>query len=329
MPIVNCIETRNAILNNDPIADTLHVIAVVSNPCQYKRRYFLAREFTKRMELEKNVTLYIVELAYGDQSFHVTEETNPRHLQLRATVPLWHKENMINVGVAKLLPADWKAFAWIDADIEFESTTWALDTLKVLNGTRDIVQLFSYSVDMDNKNNSMLLQEGIGFKYSNNNTKIHWDTLNTTIQKGHPGYAWAISRSAYECIGGLYEDHIIGGGDVIMAFASLFKCSFPYTKVASADHKQSVLDFETKAKKLHLGYIPGVIYHYFHGSRVNRRYDQRHEILLNNNYSPSLHLTKNADGILIPTDKCPKSLLDAIMTHFGERNEDEGFTVVP
>jgi hypothetical protein len=320
-------ETRNAILNNDPIADTLHVIAVVSNPCEYKRRYFLAHEFIKRMELEKNVTLYIIELAYGDQTFHVTEESNPRHLQLRTTVPLWHKENMINVGVAKLLPPDWKAFAWIDADVEFESTTWALDTLKVLNGTRDIVQLFSYSVDMDNKQNAILLQEGIGFKYSNNHTRIHWDTLNTTIQKAHPGYTWAISRSAYECIGGLYEYHIIGGGDLTMALSCLFKCSFPYNKVGSTDHKQSILDFETKAKKLHLGYIPGVIYHYFHGSKANRIYIERHDILFKNNYSPSLHLTKNADGILIPTDKCPQAILDGIMMYFSERNEDEGFTV--
>jgi hypothetical protein len=325
MPIVNCIETRKAILNNDPISDTLHVIVVVSNPCQYKRRYFLAREFIQRMELEKNVTLYIVELAYGDQGFHLTEEANPRHLQLRASVPLWHKENMINVGVAKLLPPDWKAFAWIDADIEFESTTWAIDTLKVLNGTRDIVQIFSYSVDMNNKNNGLLLREGIGFKYCNNHTRIHWDALNTTMQKGHPGYAWAISRAAYDSIGGLYENNIIGGGDNIMVFSCLFKFSYPYTQLGSNDHRASVLEFETRAKKLNLGYIPGVIYHYFHGSILNRKYTERHEILLNNNYSPSLHLTKNTDGILIPTDKCPQSLLDGIMTYFSERNEDEDF----
>jgi hypothetical protein len=132
-------EIRNAILNNEPLDTTLHVIAVISNPCQFARRYILAREFVKRMENEQNIRLYFVELAYGDQQFYLTEKHNPRHLQLRATTPLWHKENMINLGVKKLLPVGWKAFAWIDADIEFESITWASDTLKVLNGCRDVV----------------------------------------------------------------------------------------------------------------------------------------------------------------------------------------------
>jgi hypothetical protein len=90
--------------------------------------------------------LYIVELAYGNQSFQVTKSNNTRHLQIRTnTAPLWHKENMINMAVQHLLPDSWKAFAWIDADIEFDSSSWALDTLKILNGSKDIVQLFSHA----------------------------------------------------------------------------------------------------------------------------------------------------------------------------------------
>ena len=105
-------ETRKAILNNYPIDTHLHVIAVVSNPCQFARRYILAREFAKRMEKEMKCILYFVELAYGDQDFQVTEKGNPRHLQLRtSTAPLWHKENMINIGVKKLLPKGWRAFS--------------------------------------------------------------------------------------------------------------------------------------------------------------------------------------------------------------------------
>jgi hypothetical protein len=30
---------KEAIRNNDPIESKLHVIAVISNPCNYKRRY--------------------------------------------------------------------------------------------------------------------------------------------------------------------------------------------------------------------------------------------------------------------------------------------------
>jgi hypothetical protein len=142
-------EIRQAIMNNDPVDDVLHVIAVTSNPCQFARRYILAREFLSRMEQEKNVCVYMVELAYGNHKFYVTDPKNPRHLQIRGQVPLWHKENMINIGVKKLLPPSWKAMAWIDADVEFENTDWAMVGLKVLNGCRDVIQLFSHAVDMD------------------------------------------------------------------------------------------------------------------------------------------------------------------------------------
>ena len=49
-----------------------------------------------------------------------TNANNKKHLQLNTNnIPLWHKENMINIGIRKLLPNNWKAVAWIDADIEF------------------------------------------------------------------------------------------------------------------------------------------------------------------------------------------------------------------
>jgi hypothetical protein len=113
--------TKETILNNDPIETNLHVICVVSNPCLYKKRYELAIKFIRKMLKTDNVILYVVELVYGNEDFYITNSTNPLHLQLRTnTAPIWHKENMINIGVNKLLPPEWKAFAWIDADIEFD-----------------------------------------------------------------------------------------------------------------------------------------------------------------------------------------------------------------
>eukprot|EP01038_Epipyxis_sp_PR26KG_P004354 gene4354-6161_t len=90
----------------------------------------------------------------------ITEKHNKNHLQLRTIDPVWHKESMINVAVEYLLPYNWKAFAWIDADIEFENVNWAEDTLKLLNG-----------------------------------------------------YAWAISRNAYEKMGELIDTCILGSGE--------------------------------------------------------------------------------------------------------------------
>jgi len=60
------------------------------------------KEFIDRMKEYNNIKLYIVELAYGDQKFQVTDNTNKNHLQLRTKYALWHKENMINIDVKKL-----------------------------------------------------------------------------------------------------------------------------------------------------------------------------------------------------------------------------------
>ena len=88
----------------------MHCIIVISNPCSYACRFILAKEFIKKFEFEENVILYIVELAYGDQKYYITET-----IRLEWNQVLWHKKNMINIGVQKLLPPKWKAFAWIDA----------------------------------------------------------------------------------------------------------------------------------------------------------------------------------------------------------------------
>lgn len=313
-------ETRLAITNNYPIEDVLHVIAVISNPCQYARRYILAREFIQRMSKEEHVCLYVVELAYGDQKYYVTDKKNKRHLQLRTTVPLWHKENMINIGVKKLLPANWRAFAWIDADIEFENPGWALDTLKVLNGYKDIVQVYGHAIDMDKKQNAMSIFPSFGFQYSKGSRHGM-----TGINMWHPGFGWAMTRKAYEKIGGLYDQSILGSGDNNMAFAILGKGQTTLNGLTTDDYKKSLADFELKASTLRLGYVPGMIRHFFHGSKANRRYTQRWTILVNRQFSPSLHLKKNVDGILVPTAECPQSLLDDILEYFSQRNEDEGF----
>jgi len=313
-------ETKNAIFNNEPIEAKLHVIAVISNPCQFARRFILAREFAKRMEREQNIALYFVELAYGTDDFQVTDPKNKRHLQLRGTIPLWHKENMINIGVKKLLPPSWKAFAWIDADIEFESTTWALDTLKVLNGYKDIVQIFSHCVDMDKRQNAMGIMPSFGFQYVKNRPYG-----GNGINMWHPGYAWACTKRAFQTMGGLYDLSILGAGDHNMSFSFLGKGMDSVNAEATDDYKESITTFEDGAKTLRLGYVPGVIRHHFHGLKKNRKYMERWHILVDNAYSPKDHMTKNKDGLLIPTAACPQKILDDILKYFKERNEDEGY----
>jgi glycosyltransferase involved in cell wall biosynthesis len=119
---------------------------------------------------------------------------------------------MINLGVKYLLPKNYKAFAWIDADIEFENTTWALDTLKILNGCKDVVQLFSHAVDMSRNKKTMSVFNSAGYQRTKG---LH--VCYSPPNLWHPGFAWAITRKAYESLGGLYENAIL------FSFPSLYE----------------------------------------------------------------------------------------------------------
>lgn len=311
-------KTRETILNNEKIEERLNVIVVVSNPCLFKKRYVLAKEFLKRMEREEDVEIYVVELVYGDEPYYLTEPNKKNHLQLRTETPLWHKENMINLGIKKLLPPTWKAVAWIDADIEFDSPHWASDTLKILNGYKDIVQLFTHALDMDKDCYTMQTFAGFGYQY---------ETGKKYVGSGpdfwHPGYAWACTRKAYEKMGGLYELSILGSGDHNMALSFIGNGIKSVNKNVSEDYTESVLRFEKKVLNFRMGYVPGIIRHYFHGSKANRKYTERWKILTDSKYSPTKHIERDESGLLIPSKNCPKTLLTDIMSYFRERNEDE------
>jgi hypothetical protein len=310
-------DIKNAIQQNDPIENKLHVIVVISNPCLYATRYKLFNEFIQRLEYDDHIQVYVVEMIYPNQKYIVTNKKNKNHLQLFSNVPIWHKENMINLGV-QLLPTDWKAMAWVDADIEFENNNWALDTLKILNGSKDILQLFSHCVDMDKDELTMNIFSSFGFNFCKNkkyNTKgfDYW----------HSGYAWAITRKAYEQIGGLYDKGILGSGDKIIALSIINKVDTFLHSDYHTDYNQSMLDYQVKAKHLRLGYVPGIIRHFYHGTKKNRQYTERWQILMLYQYSPHLHLEYDDKGILVPTQLFPLEFGNDIMNYFKERKEDE------
>ena len=329
MTIINNIEIDNieykvnsikmAIANNDPLEEKLNVIIVISNPCLYAKRYILLKEFVKRIEEEEeNVNLFIVELVYGNQKFIITNKNNKHHLQLKTEVPLWHKENMINLGVKYLLPKDYKAFAWIDADVEFDNYTWASDTLKILNGCKDIVQLFSHCIDMDQDKNNLNIFNGFGYCFEK---QKNYTTKGTDYW--HPGYAWAITRKAYEKINGLYDKGILGSGDSIIAMSLINKCISINNANYDKDYNNSMLDYQKIASKLRLGYTPGIIRHYYHGSKINRKYTERWKILMKYNFSPYIDIMYDCSGIIIPTNSFSQEFKDEILNYFKERKEDE------
>jgi hypothetical protein len=193
-----------------------------------------------------------------------------------------------------------------------------LDTLKILNGCKDVVQLFSHCVDMNNENCNLNIFNSFGYSY-NKNKKY----TTKGIDYWHPGFAWAMTRKAYEKIGGLYDKGVLGSGDSIMALSFINKSKSMNNIEYSLDYNNSMLKYQEKASRLRLGYTPGVIRHHYHGTKANRRYTERWKILMKHQFSPTEHLTYDNNGILIPTNSFSEEFKQDIFNYFKERKEDE------
>jgi hypothetical protein len=106
-----------------------------------------------------------------------------------------------------------------------------------------------------------------------------------------------------------------------MALSFVGKCKDIQNKEYSDDYNNSMVLYQNKAKMLRLGYTPGVIRHYYHGTKANRNYMERWKILMKHKYSPVQHLTYDSMGLLIPT--ITDEFIKDIYNYFLERKEDE------
>lgn len=317
-------------MSNKKIEEKLNVICVISNPCNYKKRIILAKQFINHMLQTKDVNLYVVECIYPklNDEYMITNKDNPNHLQVFADTVLWTKENMINIAVQKLLPTDYKAFAFLDADLQFNNPNWATETLIALNSC-DILQPFTSGYNLNHKNeldsNAQIMYSWCYFRSGYNLDKKNRQVKDIPQSSIHPGWAWAMTRSAYEKMGGLYDLGIIGGGDTILAKSIMNKnymnTDRPYN-LCSIYFRKSLYDYQQRCLGLKAGYVSGDIHHYYHGSLQNRQYTDRWQILIFNNYNPYLFLTKNECGMYQATPMFPIGFQKEIMNYFQERNED-------
>lgn len=291
----------------------LYVVAVVSNPARYQRRYELFRQFCQRMECIPNVRLVTVELQQRHRPF-VTDAT----IQLRTVHELWFKENLINVGV-QYLPDDWEYVAWIDADIHFINDNWVNETLHQLQ-TYDVVQLFSHAIDLGPRGETIKIHQGFmylynrGVEYKNPKYGTHW----------HPGYAWACKKSAFNKMGGLIDWAILGSADNHMALALIGKVDESLNHCLHPHYIQMAKTFQERCERhiqRNVGHVDGTILHYWHGAKKNRFYKDRWKILVNNQYDPMRDIKRDDNG-LYQLENYNIKLRDDLRHYFRSRNED-------
>ncbi|MFZ1918332.1 MAG: hypothetical protein WAU58_12210 [Terriglobales bacterium] len=338
----------------------LHIVGVYSNPFRWQRRRENFEDFRYHMEHSPNVVLHVVELAFGDRPWEVTTADNPLDLQLRTDCVLWHKEALINRGVAEF-PADWQYGGYVDGDFHFTRHDWALETVHMLQH-HSYVQLFSSYADLTGETATSAtghrpyrMSASFTWNYQHPQEFVQSRARSLTANRkqdsyvqaeplraaattrvfpfgyapGATGGAWGWRRDAFEATGGLLDTCILGSGDWHMAFglvqatnvaAEMKRCTSGYIK--------SVLAWQERAKKLQaiegrspIGCIDNFATHAFHGNKAARAYGERWTVLQKHDFDPATDLMRDYQGIWRWAGNKPK-LRDDVMSYFLARSED-------
>lgn len=321
-----------------PVSAPLHVITAISNPQRYYSRYRLYQAFEK-MCADAGAVLWTVELALRDRHHEITQPDNPHHIQLRSPSELWHKENLLNIAIQRL-PADWEYVAWIDADVTFARPDWVVETIHQLQHYK-IVQMFSHAQDVGPQHDlgprQVLGKVYQSFLYSliTGEDISGWSPVNRNGGASgygggrkwwlwHTGYAWAARRSAISDLGGLGDCAPLGSADHHMAAALIGRVRETIHGGMHRHYKEYWDRWQARALKYinrNVGYVPGLLLHYWHGPKADRRYNDRWKILVDNRFDPLEDMKYDPQGVLQLTERNWK-LRNDIREYFRVRNED-------
>jgi hypothetical protein len=305
-----------------PVDAPLYVVTPVINPSRYRTRYALYRDFEKYIT-DAGAVLYTVEAAYGERDFEITDAANPRHIRLRTNHEIWHKENLINLGVSRL-PADWKYVAWIDADVQFARPDIVAETIHELQHF-SVVQMFANAMDLGPRHEALRSFEGFVTQCKRHNGQAPGNMEQYSV--GHPGYAWACRRDAWDHLGGLIDFAILGSADRYMACAlvgEIAQSLRPELVQACPAYTEWCFEWQTRAEtyiKRNIGFVDGLLLHYFHGAKKNRGYANRSAILWTNQFDPARDIKRDWQGVWQLTDQKIR-LRDELRAYFRSRDED-------
>jgi hypothetical protein len=331
-----------------PNTEHFYVVTVLSNIVRFESRWRLYKDFAEHMR-QSGAKLITVELAYGDREFEVTEPNNDYHVQLRcrADSEIWHKENLVNEGIARAYQIDPEVFGvgWVDADIRFGLmepmrdgvAAWINETCHQLEHYA-VVQMWSNAIDLGPNQEIMSTAKSFGSQYLNgiaipeNKSYGYW----------HSGYAWAARSYALDLLcgavgqGPLLSFAPLGSADFYMAWAMIGQLEgHLYQDVKSKDHRERgftqqyidwLMSWQYRAANLkrNIGCVNQQLTHFFHGNKIDRGYNTRENILIDGKFNPLTDIRFNRNGIMELVVQEPRQLTmrDQIRAYLRSRNED-------
>lgn len=281
----------------------LWVVTSYYNPEGYRRREINFHAFRRNLK----VPLLVIELA-EEGRHQITDGDGDIVIRLTGDSHIWQKERLLNIGIASL-PPHVKYVAWIDCDVSFSRKDWADETITVLESKGGIVQLFETVVHCpkcfdpisEHENvvleNPSLYREVSGASIaSRGNYKLPKKIFarDDAVKQGQttesPGHAWAARIEDLREIG-IYDSNIVGGGDSVFFYGATGTLNASVEGgIYSPFHARHMLAWRDRAQHFglfrNIGFLHGVLIHYWHGDFADRKYSKRHQILLKANYNP-------------------------------------------
>jgi hypothetical protein len=235
---------------------------------------------------------------------------------------LWHKERLLNLAIERLDDVV-DAVAWVDADVLWDCTDLRDRPLEKL-GRYYVIQPWAKCelLGADGKPQKWLGGQFAQSMASGNKGRPG----DASPHKKHPGFAWAARLQTLVDMGGLYEGHVTGGGDTQMAigFYGDFRCKFMDGRMTT-QMRASWLEWAKKAYAAvrgNVGFLDSTISHLYHGEIGDRKYLDRCQMLVRNEYDPARHIRVAESGALEWTEEAPLSLITDVADYLLRRRKE-------
>jgi hypothetical protein len=316
------------------VGSELWGVSTFFNPADYanKRSHFIA--FANRVR-RQGLKLLAMEVAFGGKAPSLPEGVADAHILIRADTVLWQKERLLNMAL-ELLPGTCGQIAWLDGDIMFARADWVAAARSALR-QHPVIQLFETAWFLPPPASiapvSAQAAEWVSDAHRHcmlGVAKAFHDGEFEPILKGwrQPGLAWAATRDFLENVG-FYDKLILGGGDTatVMALLGMHEHEYilgTFENWWSPALYRDVMHWASHVNRLiagNVGYIPGIVYHMWHGNRANRSYGGRQLILRENDFDPSTDISKGPNGCWTWVTDKPR-LHESVARYFDERKED-------
>jgi endonuclease/exonuclease/phosphatase family metal-dependent hydrolase len=298
------------------------VITCYFNPQRYRSKLWNYLLFSESLRAS-GVPWLTIECLFPGQASELTPAENVHTVVTRAT--MWQKERLLNLALERL-PREWVYVAWLDCDILFENRNWIQGAVAQLN-RHAVVQLFTDVVRLPQGERWGRLGDENWMSFAaiaklNPNQLLKGDFA----RHGHTGFAWAAHRDIL-ARHGLYDGCIAGSGDHMMAHAFTGDWSgncidrILGKNNLHREHFASWASAIYRSIRARVSYVPGAIFHLWHGDTENRRYVQRNQELASFHFDPAIDLKIGENGCWEWASDKPE-LHRWAMEYFANRKED-------